>query len=422
MRLSEIVKRPLYDTVEVKKENDKWILEGPKFVLEMALQDTHIKEKLGSNIEFKPKSSSKSVQDFSGKPLVRTGVLYGEDLSFDLSPSSYLISSNNEKAYLKSIEVLRSKGSSLLIYGVPGVGKTHLLHALGWYSLRSLIYKVAFFSASGLVDLVHSGFASKGTENIKEVLSKVDVLLIDDFQSLDRKNLSTCVDFIFTVVDRLILSGKRVIVTSDVKSSLWKHIPERLRQRLTLVGSVAILPPDEEFAKLMLKKEAERAGKEVSLEALETIGKINFKSVRKLKAVVLLLTARSKEKIEKDDVLYAVYEVLGDEAFIEEAEGSISGIWRKVVSSIFDPFESEAILRGSRLRGEAGKKLQLVKVAFVALFKEKGISSSEIARFFNVSKTSIYKWFAKDEELQRSLKYQALKTKVKEIVEMWDKR
>ena len=422
MRLSELIKRPLYDAVEVKKEGDRWVLEGPKFVLELASEDSRIKEQLGDNVEFRPKSSEKEGQDILEKPLVRTGILYGEDLSFEMCPSNYLISRNNEKAYLKSMETLETKGSSLLIYGVPGVGKTHLLHALGWYALRNLIYKVAFFSASGLVDLVHSGFVKRSTDDVRETLSKVDVLLIDDFQSLDRKSLSNCVDFIFTVVDRLILSGKRVIVTSDVKSSLWKYIPERLRQRLTLMGSVAILPPDQEFAKLMLKMEAEKSGKEVSPEALDVMGKFDFKSVRKLKSVVLLLTARNKSRIEKDDVLYAVYEVIGDEAFVDELEGSVGWAWKKVVNGIFDPFEAEEILRGSKLKGDVGKKLQLVRVAFVALLKQRGIPPSEVARFFGVSKTTVYKWFAKDEELSDNLKYQAIRTKVREMMEMWDKR
>lgn len=421
MRLSELIKRPLYDVIEIKREGNRWILEGPKFVLDLASEDSRVREYLGDNVEFRSKSSETETQEVTGKSLVRTGILYGEDLSFEMCPSNYLISSNNEKAYIKSMETLETKGTSLLIYGVPGVGKTHLLHAIGWYSLRNLIYKVAFFSASGLVDLVHSAFVKKNTEDVKNTLSKVDVLLIDDFQGLDRKNLSNCVDFIFTVVDRLILSGKRVIITSDVKSSLWRYIPERLRQRLTLMGSVAILPPDQEFAKLMLKMEAEKSGKEVSPEALDVIGKFDFKSVRKLKSVVLLLTARSKDRIEKDDVLYAVYEVMGDEAFVDEFEGSVGWVWKKVVNSVFDPFEAEEILRGSKLRGDVGKKLQLVRVAFVALLKQKGIPPSDIAKFFGVSKTTVYKWFAKDEELGDNLKYQAIRTKVKETMDMWDK-
>jgi len=416
------VKRPLYDAVEVRKEGNRWVLEGPKLVLEIASQDARIKEKLGGEIEYRTRASKEASSLDVSEPLIRTGVLYGEDLSFDMTPSTYLISSNNEKAYEKSMEALEGKSTSLLVYGVPGVGKTHLLHALGWYALKNLTYNVAFFTSSGLIELIHSGFSDKKVDSIKEVLSRVDLLLIDDFQGLDRKNLTSCIDFVFTVVDRLILRGKRVIVTSDVKSSLWKYIPERLRQRLTLIGSVAILPPDGQFARLLLKREAERAGKEVTPEALEVIEKIHFTSVRKLKSVVTLLTARGKSRIEQEDVLYAVYEVMGDDGFVDEEKGEVGRMWKKVVMDLFDPFEAEAVLRGSRLRGKAGKRLQAAKVAFAALLKEYGIPPSEIARFFGVSKTALYKWLAKDEEQSKDLKYAAMKAKVREAIRMWEKR
>jgi len=423
LRLSEIIKRPLYDVVNVIKDGDKWILEGPGFVLEMVSQDARVREKLGDNIEYRVKSSrKKSSDDEAPDFLIRTGILYGEDLSFDMTPSTYLVSSNNERAYTKSMETLKGKSLSLLVYGVPGVGKTHLLHAVGWFALKKLRYNVAFFTSSSLIELIHSSFADGRTDRVREVLSSVDLFLIDDFQGFDRKKLESCIDFVFTIVDRLILRGKRVIVSSDVKSSLWKYIPERLRQRLTLAGSVSIQPPDGQFARLMLEREAERAGKAVSEEALNLIEKFQFDSVRKLKSVVVLLMARAKGIIDRDDVLYAIYEVMGEEGFPSEVEESINLAWRRVIEDLFDPFEAEAILRGEKLRGDAGKRLQLVRAAFVALLKDMGLSNSYISRFFGVSKSALYKWLLKDKDSVEDLSYNAMKAKIRETIRVWWKR
>jgi len=415
--ISAVFNRPLYQHATVYREGERWILEAPRIVLEMAMQDEDVRRFLGDfeGREIKPDISlSKKQVD-----LRKTGVLYGESLSFEMTPASFLVSDNNRKAYEGSIAVLHQKGTSLLIYGIPGVGKTHLLHAVGWYALNKLLYKVAFFTSSKLIDLVHESFNEKTTSRIKDILSDVDLLLIDDFQNFDRKKLTSCLDFVFTVVDKLIISGKRVIVTSDVKSDLWKNIPTRLEQRLTLGGSIPVHPPDEKFVKDFLDISLKRAGIKITKDALEVVSNLKFSNVRKLKAFVNFLAARNKPVVTRNDLYYAALEVLGEEGFVDEKEITLGSLWRRVVETFFDPFEAESILRGERVSGDLNKKLQYTKIAFASVMKERDVSPSEMQKVFNVSRAAVYKWLSKEEELKGQPIYEAVKAKVEEVVKMY---
>jgi len=419
-KLSEfapIFNRPLYQYAMVYREGERWILEAPRIVLEIAMQDEDVKNFFGDFEGREVKSdvlSSKRYMD-----LRKTGVLYGEALSFEMTPASFLVSDNNRKAYESSMAALYQKGISLLIYGVPGVGKTHLLHAVGWYALNKLLYKVAFFTSSKLIDLIHESFNEKTTAKMKEILADVDLLLIDDFQNFDRKMFNFCIDFVFTIVDKLILLGKRVIVTSDVKSDLWKNIPTRLEQRLTLGGSIPVHPPDEKFVKDFLDISLKRAGIKITKDALEVVSNLKFSNVRKLKAFVNFLAARNKPVVTRNDLYYAALEVLGEEGFVDEKEITLGSLWRRVVETFFDPFEAESILRGERVSGDLNKKLQYTKIAFASVMKERDVSPSEMQRVFNVSRAAVYKWLSKEEELKGQPIYEAVKAKVEEVVKMY---
>jgi len=416
-KLSEIspkLNRPLHQHAMVYREGEKWILEAPRIVLEMAMQDEEVR-RFFKNLEGREVKSdvppSKEQVD-----LQKTGVLYGESLSFEMTPASFLVSDNNRKAYKSSMAILQQKGTSLLIYGMPGVGKTHLLHAVGWYALNKLLYRVAFFTSSRLIDLIHESFTEKTTTRIKEILTDVDLLLVDDFQNFDRKRLTSCLDFVFTVVDRLILSGKRIIVTSDVKSDLWKNVPARLEQRLTLGGSVSVQPPDEKFVRDFLKRSLEKTGVDITDEALEAVSDLKFPNVRKLKAFANFLSARNKPVVNKNDLYYAALEVLGEEGFASAEEATVNRLWQKVVEAFFDPFETESILKGGRVSGELNKRLQHVRIAFVSLMKERGISPSEMQKALNASRAGVYKWLSREKELRGQPIYEAVRTKVEEVV------
>jgi len=171
---------------------------------------------------------------------------------------NFIVGDNSRFAAGMALKVAQAPGkaySPLFIYGGSGLGKTHLMHAIGIYILEHFPkLRVLYVSAETFTnDFVNASIQKKMTV-FKEKYRGVDVLLIDDIQFINEKEKT--VEEVFNTYEALYTSGKQMVFTSDVPPKDFLGIDERLRSRLGQGMLVDIMPPSYEIKVAILKNKA----------------------------------------------------------------------------------------------------------------------------------------------------------------------
>lgn len=167
----------------------------------------------------------------------------------------------------------------LFVYSGVGLGKTHMLHAIG-NAVVERGKQVLYVSSEEFTnDLVHA-IRTKTTPAFREKYRQVDVLLIDDIQFIAGKD-STQEEF-FHTFNALYGQDKQIVITSDRSPKAMSTLEERLRSRFEWGLTVDMQAPDYETRVAILHSKAEKAGTEVPEEVLERIAKLIQTNVREL--------------------------------------------------------------------------------------------------------------------------------------------
>ena len=186
---------------------------------------------------------------------------------------NFVVGSNNDLAVSAARSIIDSPGdryNPFFLYGGPGLGKTHLVQAIGNELAKKdptlkIFYTPISHFYSDFVDAVKLG---KGKEfNLK--FRKLDVLIIDDFQFIVGKEKSQ--EEFFNIFNDLYQLNKQIIVTSDRLPSQIKSVDERLASRLTWAGAFDLQLPKFEDKCAILRAKAELMGTEIEPEAIEYI-------------------------------------------------------------------------------------------------------------------------------------------------------
>lgn len=163
---------------------------------------------------------------------------------------------SNKEAYSAALAVATNPGRNiynpLFIYGDSGLGKTHLLCAVGNYiKNKSPEKKVLYISSNNFVNQVYQASKNRSIDQLKNKLNSLDVLLMDDVQTLSGKKTSN--DVFFDIYNELFNNRKQIILTSDRLPSQIKDIEERLISRFTQGLSVTVTTPEFDTALKILK-------------------------------------------------------------------------------------------------------------------------------------------------------------------------
>ena len=215
-------------------------------------------------------------------------------LASGLTPTSrfetFVVGKSNEFAHEASRAVVEHPGtlySPLFLYGGVGLGKTHLMHAVGHASLqRNPELRVRYLSAETFVNDLIASIGSNGmTAFRRRYREGIDLLLIDDIQFIAGKERTQ--EEFFHTFNALYQSGRQIILTSDRMPQELSQLEERLVSRLTMGLIVDIQPPDYETRIAILRRLAAKMRVEVPAEVTEYIAQTIRANVRELHGALL---------------------------------------------------------------------------------------------------------------------------------------
>ena len=236
---------------------------------------------------------------------------------------NFVVGSSNRLAHAASQAVADNPAKSynpLFLYGGVGLGKTHLLHAIGNVSHQQGLQIMYLTSEEFTNDLINS-IRTHNTTAFRERYRRMDVLLIDDIQFIAGKE-STQEEF-FHTFNTLYGQNKQIVMTSDRPPKAMVTLEERLRSRFEWGLSVDIQPPDFETRTAILRSKAERSGRQVPPEILETIARQVQSNIRELEGAltrVLAFADFSGQPISTQLVSTALADLLPQRSSIEPVQ------------------------------------------------------------------------------------------------------
>ncbi len=251
---------------------------GKYLTIKLSLTD-NVNQPLQLELNFKPKNQS---------------------IKSNLNPKytfeSFVVGSSNQFAHAAAVAVAENPGKAynpLFIYGGVGLGKTHLMQAIGNFVKSSAPSKTVVYVTTEqfMNDLINS-IRNDRMNGFREKYRTVDVLLIDDIQFISGKD-RTQIEF-FHTFNALYDAGNQVIMTSDRTPKEIPMLTERLRSRFEWGLIADIQPPDYETRIAILKRKADLENINVSDDILKLLASVVRSNIRQLEGSLIKLKAKAQ--------------------------------------------------------------------------------------------------------------------------------
>jgi len=220
---------------------------------------------------------------------------------------TFVIGSSNRFPHAAAVAVAEAPGKAynpLLVYGESGLGKTHLLHAIGHY-VRSLYTgaKVRYVSSEEFTNEFINAIRDDKQDGFKRRYRDVDVLLIDDIQFLEGKT-QTQEEF-FHTFNTLHNANKQIVLTSDRAPKRLEALEDRLRNRFEWGLITDVQPPDLETRIAILRKKAAMDRLTAPPDVLEFIASKIQTNIRELEGALIRVTAFANLNRQEVDMTLA---------------------------------------------------------------------------------------------------------------------
>lgn len=313
--------------------------------------------------------------------------------------ANFVVGSFNELAFAAAQAIVNSPGqiyNPLFVYGGVGLGKTHLLQAIGNEILRTYPkLNVRYFQVNKLVSDIINAIQNKKIEKFKDSFQNIDVLILDDIQFLAGKE-KTQEEF-FYIFNSLYEKNRQIVLSSDRPPKAIPSLAERLRSRFEGGMIVDISLPDYETRMAILKVKSQEKGVFLSEEILNYIASNIKTNIRELEGALNILVAYTK--LQNKDIDFKTAKVLLKNLISPVPKVSN---FKRVIEVVAEFYEiDEKLLLSNSRRKEIVKPRQ---VAMYILREDLKYSFPYIAQKFNGKDhtTVIHAWTKIGKELENN--------------------
>ncbi len=295
-------------------------------------------------------------------PIKGTG---GSHLNPNLTFTTFVSGKANELARAAGLQIAENPGAGynpLFVYGGVGLGKTHLIQAIGNQMLDlNPMARVRYIHAERYVSDMVLAFRHKSFDDFKRKYDNLDMLLVDDIQFFANKD-RTQEEFFYTF-NNLIESGKQVILTSDAFPKDMEGIEERLKSRFAWGLTVLLEPPDTEMRVAILINKAQQDHIVLEQNLAFFIAKQVRSNVRELEGALKRVVAYAQFHQQPLSIEIAK-EALKDliaaqrrQVAIENIQKTVADYYKLKISDLFAKKRTQAIARPRQIAMHLAKEL-----------------------------------------------------------------
>ena len=265
---------------------------------------------------------------------------------------NFVVGSFNELAHAAAVAVAENPGftyNPLFIYGGTGLGKTHLMQAIGNKITENLKKKkVRYISSEKFVSGIVSAIRNNSMEFFKASLAPIDILILDDVQFIAGKNKSQ--EEFFHVFNSLYEKNKQIVLSSDRPPNAIPELEDRLRSRFEggMIADVSL--PDYETRLVILKTKVQEKNIDMPEEILEYIAANVKKNIRELEGALNKLSIYNKinQKLDLETTkkllkgfIFSPFDVANYKKIIE----TVAKFYNLEEKNLFDPTRRKEIVK-----------------------------------------------------------------------------
>lgn len=266
--------------------------------------------------------------------------------------TNFVVGSFNELAHASALAVADNPGftyNPLFIYGGTGLGKTHLIQAIGnKISEESKKKKIKYISSEKFVSSIVLAIRTNTMESFKASLAPIDVLILDDIQFIAGKNKSQ--EEFFHVFNSLYEKNKQIILSSDRPPNAIAELEDRLRSRFEggMIADVSL--PDYETRLVILKSKLQEKNAELPEEVLDYIATNVKKNIRELEGALnkILIYNKINQELGVETVkkllkgfVFSPFDVANYKKIIE----TVAKFYNLEEKNLFDPTRRKEIVK-----------------------------------------------------------------------------
>lgn len=363
----EVVTYPVSIELAVAAKNDQ-PLNGQAVVdVNTVAKKTATRTHASNTAEIETSHNERSVTSKPAqKPAKKTKTdseLCGLNSSFNFN--NFVTGKANQLARAAAIQVAENPGTAynpLFIYGGVGLGKTHLLQAIGNHlKQQNPEAKVRYLHAERYVSDVVKAYEHKAFDEFKRQYHSLDLLLIDDIQFFAKKSRTQ--EEFFYAFNSLIEAKKQIIITCDTYPNEIADVDERLRTRFSWGLTVAVEPPELEMRVAILLKKAEAARFVLHEDVAFFVAKQVRSSVRELEGALNRIVAMAKFTGHEIDVHLAkealkdLIAVRGRQVTMENIQKTVADYYKIKVAEMYSKKRSRNFARPRQIAMALAREL-----------------------------------------------------------------